>query len=336
MGSFFNMKIQNKHSGFSLVELLISMVVGIALLGGVLSVFVGMKTTTSETTSYGALQENGRFALNLITEDLLRQNFWGDLAGTLDSFTLTQSPNSNGLAGECFGGGANNGSFPRTNGHFRTLWGTTVTNLNTMCMTDAIVGSDILQLKRAISFPFPDTVADPLIATDLAVNRYYIKSNSNSAAIFNGAVAAIPDVNLGRVWQYQHHIYYVSEENNIPVLNRGTLQFGGAAMNFTMVVDGIERLYFMYGVDTDNDGAINAFISADNMTDPYWDNGSNSRILAVKVYILVRDILPDNKYENENIYQMGDTTFTPVPGDNFRRLLFSSTVALNNARLDVW
>ena len=91
----------------------------------------------------------------------------------------------------------------------------------------------------------------------------------------------------------------------------------------------------MYGVDTDNDGAVNAFISADNMTQDYWDNANDVRILAVKIFILVRNILPDSKYINNNVYQMGDSSFD-ADGDNYRRLLFSSTVTLYNARVDTW
>ncbi len=91
----------------------------------------------------------------------------------------------------------------------------------------------------------------------------------------------------------------------------------------------------MYGVDTTDDGAVNAYISASNMQQDYWDNANNIRIVAVKIYILVRDILPDNKYTNNNIYQLGDAEFD-ADGDNYRRLLFSSTVALKNARINSW
>lgn len=320
--------------GFTLVEIFIALAVGLVLVAGVLTVFVGMKTTTSETTSYGVMQENGRFALTLITDDLLRQSFWGDLAGSLNESAITSAPNAI-VAGDCVGMGANNRSFPLPNGHFRAIWGTS--NNAEKCMAGAKDDSDVIHIKRAVSFPYPDTVADPLSAADLADNRYFINVNANSAAIFNGT-QAIPDVNNGRVWEYQNHIYFVSEDGtaNIPVLNRGNLVFGATAIDFNMVVEGIERIYFMYGIDTNADGAVNTYLSATNMTDIQWDNGNSTNIVAVKVFVLARDILPDNKYTNTNVYTMGDSTFTPPDDDNFRRLLFSSTVVLNNARNDSW
>jgi type IV pilus assembly protein PilW len=106
------------------------------------------------------------------------------------------------------------------------------------------------------------------------------------------------------------------------------------------MVDGIERIYFMYGISTVTNpelpgfGVINAYVSADNMTQALWDN-TNSRILAIKVYVLARSILPDNNYENENTYTLGDQA-PYTPEDNFRRLLLSSTVTLYNSEIDTW
>ena len=332
--------MDKRQSGFTLIEIFIALAIGLSLMAGVMSVFVGMKTTTVETSSFGELQENGRFAMSLITEDLLRQNLWGDFTGMMDKGALTTAPNPADSPGDCVGGGVNNASFPYLVGHFRTLWGQTVNNSSPLgCITNAKINSDLIQLKRVLASPFPDTALDPLTPVDLDNGRFYLKSNANTAAIFTGAVA-IPTVNLGRVWEYQHHIYYVREDaqggNSVPVLVQGRLQNSNTKiMTFDMMVEGIEKLYFMYGVDTDNDGAVNAFISSDNMTQDYWDNANDVRILAVKIFILVRNILPDSKYINNNVYQIGDSSFDPN-GDNYRRLLFSSTVTLYNARVDTW
>jgi type IV pilus assembly protein PilW len=332
-----------KQSGFTIIEIFISLAIGLALIGGVLSVFVGMRTTSSETTSAGELQENGRFAMSLITDDLLRQNFWGDLAGNIDGESLISSPDPTTTAGDCVGGGANNASFPVAIGAFRTLWGTRVENASVMgCITNAKIGSDLLQLKRAIanvSTFNPVPPLPPLTIAALPNDRYYIKSNANSAAIFAGNAAAIPALDVGRLWEYQHHVYYIREDdqgtNTVPVLMQGRLQNSANAMFFDIMVEGIEQLHFMYGVDTTDDGSVNAYISSPSMLQNYWDSANNVKIVAVKVYILARDILPDMKYTNDNIYQLGDISFD-AGGDNFRRLLLSSTVSLNNARVNSW
>ncbi|MBA6391654.1 PilW family protein [Colwellia sp. BRX10-3] len=313
--------------GYTLIEIFISLAIGLALFAGILSVFVGMKTTTQETATYGELQENGRFALSVLSDDLLRQNFWGDYTGTLDVSMLNAVPGAPG--NECLGEGLNNGTFPNAIGHFRTIWGQKVTSSSIMgCIDDAKKDSDIIQLKRAIS--------DPL-ATSTS-NNYYIISNINEAEIFTGA--AVPTVSNSQLWEYQHHIYYVREEaqgnNTVPVLMQGRLTTN---MTFDPIIDGIERIRFMYGIDTDAPGTagygiVNTFLSADNMTLTQWDNGNNNRVLSVRIYVLSRSILPDNKYTNTNTYNLGDLPVTF--NDNYRRLLFNSTVTLYNAGVDSW
>jgi len=320
-----------EQKGFSLIELFISLAVGLALLSGVLSIFVSMKTTTKETSTFGELQENGRFALSVITSDLLAQDFWGDYSGTFDLSSLNgvlQAAPGN----DCTGEGINNATFPLASGHFRTLWGQTVTSGNTNplnCFANsapAEVDSDILQLKRVIS--------DPVLAT--SANNYYLTTNINDGEIFVGG-GAFPDIENSRTWEYQHHVYYVTEQNqgnvSVPVLMQGRLT---TAMTFSPLIDGIERIRFMYGIDNNNDGVVNAFISAENMTQALWNNATNSKIISVKVYVLARSILPDNNYTNSNSYILGDENSPFVPNDNYRRLLFSSTITLFNARVAQW
>tara|TARA_R110000744_G_scaffold332085_1_gene437494 strand:- start:104 stop:1060 length:957 start_codon:yes stop_codon:yes gene_type:complete len=313
--------------GYTLIEIFISLAIGLALFAGILSVFVGMKTTTQETATYGELQENGRFALSVLSDELLRQNFWGDYTGTLDFSMLNAVPGDPG--NECKGEGLNNGTFPIALGHFRTVWGKTVTNSSIMgCIDNAKTTSDIIQLKRALSVP--------LATTDS--NNYYIVSNISEAEIFIGA--NIPVVTNSQVWEYQHHIYYVKEEaqgnNTVPVLMQGRLTTN---MTFDPIIDGIEMIRFMYGIDTDIEtsagyGIVDTFVSADNITLAEWDNGNNNRILAIRIYVLARSILPDNKYTNTNTYNLGDLPVTF--NDNYRRLLFNSTITLFNAGVDSW
>ncbi|TMM45927.1 PilW family protein [Colwellia ponticola] len=328
----------HKTQGFTLVELMVSLSVGLVIFAGVMSVFVGMRTTTAQTSSYGELQENGRFAISVLTDDLLRQNFWGDLSGTLSQSTLISIPAQPG--NNCTGEGVNNATFPQATGPFRTLWGQTIVAgaLNPLgCFsmpanTRTMVGSDVIQLKRVIANP----VAAP------TAGNYYLTSNLASAAIF-AAGDAVPTIDNSRLWQYQHHVYYVREvsagNDFVPVLIQGRL--ANFSMNFAPVIDGIERIRFMYGVDTDIDptaagyGIVDAYISADNMTQQLWDNAGGTRVLAVQVFVLARSIRPDNKYTNKNSYQLGDDLpFTPE--DNYRRLLFSSTVTLYNNSVESW
>lgn len=326
-----------RQKGFGLLEILISLSVGLVLFAGVLSIFVGLRTTTVETASYGELQENGRFALNILTDDLLRQNFWGDYTGTFDFASINPVPNA--PTNECKGSGVNNGTFPLSVGHFRTLYGSTVKSAAILgCITNARVGSasinnysDVIQIKRAVASPLVDGSGDPI--TVAPAGNYYLVANINGGEIFSAG--AVPAIDNAQVWQYQHHIYYVKDETQgsetVPVLMQGKLS---DQISFSPLVDGIEMIRFMYGVDSDDDGIVNAFISADNMTEDYWNNANGSNILAIKIYVLARSIKPDPKYNNYNTYHLGDISVSY--DDAYRRLLFSSTVTIYNARVDSW
>lgn len=323
-----------KHSitmqkGFTLVELILSMSVGVVLFSGIISIFIGMRTTTAETSNYGELQENGRFAISILTDDLTRQDFWGDYAGYLDSSTLISVPDQ--PDSDCVGDGINNETFPEGIGQFRTLWGETIVagDLDPLsCFSSSssqrtMVGSDVLQLKRVLS--------TPLVA--VSAGNYYLRSSLSTAGIFS-ADGVDPDVSDSQLWQYQHHVYYVREtkvgDEYVPVLMQGRLS--NYDMSFSPIVDGIEMIRFMYGVDTDDDGIVNAYLSADNMTTKLWDNAGS--ILAVKIYVLARGSVEDNKYDNTSTYQLGDLSY-PVD-DNYRRLLFSTTVSLYNNSIESW
>jgi type IV pilus assembly protein PilW len=320
-------KTEGFQSGFTLLELMISLAVGLVIFAGVLSVFVGMKTTVKETSSSGELQENARFAISVLTDDLLQQNFWGDYTGLLDSSSLDAIPDAPSI--DCVGAGTNNSTYPvqiEAASNFRTLWGETSSSAGDTgitCISDATPDSDVIQLKRVISN-----------AVVPVANFSYFVASVERGAIYND-LSAIPIINNSRTWQYQHHVYYVRA--GIPVLMKWRLT---SQMINEPIVDGIERIYFMYGISNVINptavgfGVVNAYVSAENMTPALWNN-TNTSIRAVKIYVLARSLLPDNQYNNENTYTLGDQA-PYKPADNFRRLLLSSTVTLNNADIDIW
>lgn len=336
---YMNSKYQQ---GFSLLEVFIALAIGLVIFAGVLSIFVGMRTTTTETSSNGELQENGRFAMSVLTDDISKQDFWGDFVSTFSKPQIRHALAAPG--NDCVGGGVNNATFPAATGTFRTLWGKTAGSANPMgCFEDAKIGSDIIQLKRVLGSEL--VKADGITSITIApvgaapLGNYHLVTTLNEGTIFNSA--AVPTYDSSRVWQYQHHVYYIREEtqgsDTVPVLMQGQLT---TQMVFSPIIDGIEMIRFMYGYDADTDplavgyGIVDAYIPAKDMTQALWDNAGGTKIIAVKIYVLARSIRPDNKYTNTKTYHLGDL---PVSfNDHYRRLLFSSTVTLYNARVDSW
>mgnify|MGYP000035029850 CR=1 FL=1 len=333
-----------KVKGFTLLEIFISLAIGLFIFAGVMSVFVGLRTTTEETASYGEMQENGRLAMSIITEDLMRTGFWGDMSGDLTTALLTENATpalrpSMAAGAECAGDGLNNGTFPADNGHFRVIWGTRTpangTDPTPFSCAGIVAndGTDAIQIKRVLAQPE---------AGALSGNRFYFAANGNFGTIFSGAAALadIPEVENAQTWEYQHHLYYIADSaQGVPELRRASLSIPGAAgwignIDSVELVEGIENMRFLYGVDDDDDGVVDAYVPEDVMTAAQWDNNAPNKIISVQVFILVREILPDPRYQNTNTYNLGDIAINA--NDNFRRLLFSSTVVLHNTRTEIW
>lgn len=185
MNNLIIRRTRHTVKGFTLVELMISLSIGLVLFAGVMSVFVGMRSTTSDTSSFGELQENGRFAVSVLTDDLLRQNFWGDLSETFSLSSLSGNPVPPAAPGnDCVGEGVNNATFPQAVGPFRTLWGKTIVadSLNplncftTPANTQMMLNSDVIQFKRVISNPVGAASA----------GNYYLVANLSTGGVFTG------------------------------------------------------------------------------------------------------------------------------------------------------
>ncbi len=66
-----------RTQGFSLIELMISVVVSMIILGGVMQVLLKSKQNALEQFQINDIQENARFAMHVLTQDLLMAGFLG-------------------------------------------------------------------------------------------------------------------------------------------------------------------------------------------------------------------------------------------------------------------
>ncbi len=82
---------KSKNTGFSLVELLVSMMLGLILLGGAISVLIGNVQTFRANNGVARLQENARFALEEISRDLRSSAFMGCATGGISLQNLVST-----------------------------------------------------------------------------------------------------------------------------------------------------------------------------------------------------------------------------------------------------
>jgi type IV pilus assembly protein PilW len=332
-------------AGFSLIELLIAVSISVFLMGGALYVFSRASGNYRTTDSVSRLQENARFALDVLEPDIRMTSFLG-YAG--DPILIANSPASTAAqdttilpaAGHICGRNA-----PLDLSNF-IYGGNNAVNfgvaLQVACAPTAYrLNTDTLTVKRASA---------NFVAVNANALQIYTARREQGDRLFSAAVAPGtigPDANVSDVVV---RMYYISNQSDArgaaePALRRKRFT---TADDFTSlpggwwvdeeVVPGVEDMQVEFGVDP-------GFLSNGVRV---W-NGIPVRyvppnavvatdiVVAVRVFLRMRAEAPEIDYRDPAIYggQAGATVrygdapnFTP--NDGFRRLLVSKTVQLRN------
>ena len=83
------LRISNEK-GLSLIELLVSMVLGLTLATGVVQIYAGSNTTERDREARQRIQENGRFASNFLSQEIRMGGYLGCL-GALEGATVNST-----------------------------------------------------------------------------------------------------------------------------------------------------------------------------------------------------------------------------------------------------
>jgi len=353
--TFANYRVQR---GLSLIELMISITIGLLILVALTTLFVNQSWTRAELDKSTRMIENGRYAMELLSEDLRLAGFYGELnPSTLALPTVLTDP--------CSTIPANMTNMLRIHVGGFDAAGVNSSIASPPCgLTNLKNGSDILVLQRA------DT-ATP-VAQSAAVNGiHYIQVSRCGLDIPNFVISNIPanftrrtftpatattsriDCTATSVGPYADlrrfsvHTYFVSTDNNpgdgIPTLKRMELDPAGSGTYITTpLVEGIDYMQVEYGVDgadTDGDGIPDSFNSGDldGEADYYgtcsactiaqWAN-----VVTVKIYIIARNIEKTPGYTDEatKTYTLGQAgTFGPF-NDSIKRHVYTQVVRLIN------
>jgi len=80
----------SRAKGLSLIELLVSMVLGLTLATGVVQIYAGSNTTERDREARQRIQENGRFATNFLSQEIRMGGYLGCL-GALEGATVNST-----------------------------------------------------------------------------------------------------------------------------------------------------------------------------------------------------------------------------------------------------
>lgn len=99
-----NSRILKLQQGLTIVEIMVAMVLSLILMGGVLQVFLGSKTSYRVNEALSRLQEDGRFSMEFLTRDVRMAGYsgcsrYGTITNTLKNQTSISYDFTTGLTG---------------------------------------------------------------------------------------------------------------------------------------------------------------------------------------------------------------------------------------------
>jgi type IV pilus assembly protein PilW len=301
-----------RNEGFSLVELMISITVGLILVAGITVLIVQQSSNRSELDKAGRQIENGRYAMQILREAIEHAGYYGEFSTLPAAPVAFPDPCSTTITS------SDPGMPLYLQGYDSPA---TVPTPLSGCLADAnhVPGTDILVIRRA------DTGTVPVASA--VAHQVYIQATQapqtppvTQAGYVIGTTAVTPSVftmlkkdaaTLADLRKYHVDIYFVSpcsvptgtgtpavctntDDNGtpIPTLKRLELGAGSTAPQFSMtpLAEGIENLQLDYGLDTDNDGSPDTYTTGTHssgttaMTPADWTN-----IMSVRVNILARN-----------------------------------------------
>jgi type IV pilus assembly protein PilW len=205
-------------------------------------------------------------------------------------------------------------------------------------LSDRIAGTDILVVKRVSGAADATTYVDVMdvdddgdtsetrsdgAGTDEVV---YLRTNGTAGALIDDSTSTNLPATGESDWTYKTSVYFIrdyfaTDGDGSPSLCRMSLD-GTTLGDPECVAEGVEDLHLQFGVDNDDDGAVN-FYSADLSVDDM------SNVVTARVHLLVRSAEPVANYTNSRTYNLGDVTVAAANDGNYRRV-FTTTVSLWN------
>jgi type IV pilus assembly protein PilW len=335
--------ITSTQRGFSLIEVMVAMTIGLVISALVVTIFSASSTTYHAADTVGALQETGRVALDSIDRDVQMAGFRGcnsnNVANSGPLINVITAPNAFG----------NDLGTPIQGYEFTGPgWTPALPPALTGAAPAPVANSDVLVVRVAVgapgtlSGPMVSATADiPLFSTaGFAVNDNVFIADCNETAAFRltgfaglslrHTVGANTNASLGRVFaedalvmRFETHAYYVAPSSRNPATETSLWMLSSAAAAPVEVVEDVEGLQIQYGEDTDADYVANVFRKANNVVD-------FTQVVALQVALLLRGT---NNNEAQQVTNYIFNGATVVPADRYTRRVYTATIQLRNRTL---
>lgn len=328
-----------RHRGFTLVEMMVGLTLGMIVLAVATTVFVNVSNNRHDTTRVARQIENGRYAMSLLSDDLVNAGYFGEFDPRLVGAPVVK-PNPCSV----------NVADMKANVLVH-VQGYGPAAAKPGCLTDVKTNTAAIVVRRAATCVAGAANCDAENAGEIYVQSTLCNLELAAPAVANHyVVAASPgpfpltrrDCATGAALRkYEMHIYFIANNNvagdGVPTLKRAEL--AGGAFTIVPLVEGIENLQVEYGLDTDGNSTPNAY-TADPGTfngcgaDPcYVGNWTNA--VTARIHLLSRTTEMTAGQKDTKTFSLGtDEAGNPITvgpfNDKYKRHVYSQVVRMNN------
>lgn len=340
-----NISRRSRQLGVSLAEVLIALLIGTVIAASLAGIFTQSVKSRERVNRESQKIENGRYALDVIADDIRLAGYWGEFMPPADTNwrdDIGPCTTATGSLGWLYSETTPDVPVPiqGRDGHATALSAGAVS-----CLANLKTGSNILVLRRVSTVGIAPSGTLPGVAylQASAKNLELCGSADTQRFVFSDSAAAL---NLkwmdcsttARAREFIVRTYYIATCNDcaagdgIPTLKVAELKkvAGSATVEVRSVAPGIEDFRVIYGVDgTGVDGSVDGAYAQTNNAGVLDPVGKWQDVVAARVFMVVRDIDSTPGYVNSRTLGLGGVSFT-APGDAYRRELVSTTVRLVN------
>lgn len=325
------------QAGLSLVELMISITIGLILLAGITTLIVRQSNARDELDKSSRQIENGRYAMEILHNEIEHAGFYGESSIQVTPVAFP-NPCATSLAS------MRDGMELPIQGYDSP---STVPTPLSACLSDAIHkdGTDILVIRRA------DTNTGAIGAA--LAGQIYLQTTSTGFELGSGSDTSVftllkkDNTTPADLRRYHVNIYFVSpcnvaagggttctgsaddNGNPVPTLKRLELTPSGSntVFSLTSLVEGIDQLQLDYGLDTDDDGTPDSYATAPASP---TSTAAWADVMAIRVNLLARNNDPTPNYQDSKTYTLGAAgNFGPY-NDTYKRHSYNQLVRAIN------
>ena len=334
------------EGGVSLIELMVGLALGVVVVFALVTLFDNNSRARRHVDQATQQIENGRYALDLLRDDLHLAGYYGNAVpwqGIATAAALATAPDvcATTVANLLFSATPTQWPVP--------VFGIAAGDAVPACVSGATgghkAGTGILVVRRTKTIP---TAIGGLVGASIYVQvsgcnaelqqhkDFVVALGSGGAGAF--ALHARGCVNTAEVYEFQTRIYYVSNET-VPTLRLLTLS--GTTSTNEPLVEGVEDMRIEYGMDNvSGDGSPDVFRKCLSTENPPCSTGAAAganvpwaNMMAVQVHLLARNIDILVGHTDTKTYALtSDPADTPAGpfNDSYKRHVYSAVVRLMN------